>query len=115
LFELLAQCTRQRTVDEFLAACRERNVICAPINTMQRVLMDPHLGERRCLVELDQPGIGALRLPGAPTQFSTGGLAPRRPAPRLGEHTAQILQEKLGMTPEEIDALCSRNVIRGTR
>lgn len=108
---LLQECTRQRTVDEFFAACRQHNVICTPINSMQRVYMDPHLRERGCFAPLDQPGVGSLTLPGPPSRFSNGGSTPRTAAPRLGQHTEEILKQRLGMNPDEIAALRSRAVI----
>jgi crotonobetainyl-CoA:carnitine CoA-transferase CaiB-like acyl-CoA transferase len=108
---LLQECTRRRTVDEFFAACRQHNVICTPINTMQRVYADRHLRERGCFAPLDQPGVGTLTLPGPPSRFSAGGWTPRRPAPRLGQHTEEILRQRLGMNVDEIAALRSRAVI----
>lgn len=108
---LLQECTRNRSVDEFFAACRQHNVICTPINSMQRVYMDPHLRERGCFAPLDQPGVGSLPLPGPPSRFSTGGAMPRRAAPRLGQHTEEILKQRLGINLDEIAALRSRAVI----
>ncbi len=111
VLELLQECTRQRTVDEFFAACRDRNVICTPINTMQRVFGDQHVRARQCFATLNQPGVGNPPLPGPPWRFSTGGLSPRGPAPALGQHTEEILTQRLGITRDEIAALRSRGVI----
>jgi crotonobetainyl-CoA:carnitine CoA-transferase CaiB-like acyl-CoA transferase len=111
LTPLLQQCTRRWTVDDFFAACRRRNVICAPINTMQRACTDPHLRERGCLVPFDQPGVGELTMPGPPSRFSTGGWIQRGPAPALGQDTEAILRERLGIAPGEFDALRAREVI----
>jgi crotonobetainyl-CoA:carnitine CoA-transferase CaiB-like acyl-CoA transferase len=111
VIELLQQCTRERKVDEFFAACREHNVICTPINTMQRVFSDEHVRARQCFSPLDQPGVGTLPLPGPPWRFSAGGAPPRRPAPALGQHTEEILTQRLAMTSDEIAALRARRVI----
>ncbi len=111
VIELLQECTRQRTVDEFFAACRAHNVICTPINTMQRVFGDEHVRARECFSPLDQPGVGTLPLPRPPSRFSSGGLSPRRPAPALGQHTEEILRQRLGIAPDEIAALRARRVI----
>jgi crotonobetainyl-CoA:carnitine CoA-transferase CaiB-like acyl-CoA transferase len=108
---LLQECTRQRSVDEFFTACRQHNVICTPINSMRRVSMDRHLRERGCFAPLNQPGAGTLTMPGPPSRFSAAGSAPRRPAPRLGQHTEEILHQRLGINPDEIAALRSRAVI----
>lgn len=108
---LLQECTRNRSVDEFFTACRQHNVICTPINSMQRVYIDRHLRERGCFAPLDQPGVGTLTLPGPPSRFSAGVSTPRRPAPKLGQHTEEILKQRLGMNLDEIAALRSRDVI----
>jgi crotonobetainyl-CoA:carnitine CoA-transferase CaiB-like acyl-CoA transferase len=111
VIELLQECTRNRSVDDFFAACRQHNVISTPVNTMRRAYADPHLVARGCFVPLDQPGMGALPLPGPPSRFSAGGVTARGPAPRLGQHTDEVLRQRLGMTPDEIGALRSREVI----
>jgi crotonobetainyl-CoA:carnitine CoA-transferase CaiB-like acyl-CoA transferase len=98
-------------MDEFFTACRQHNVICTPINSMRRVSMDRHLRERGCFAPLDQPGVGTLTLPGPPSRFSAARSTPRSSAPRLGQHTEEILQQRLGMNPDEIAALRSRAVI----
>lgn len=109
--ELLQECTRRRRVDEFSAACREHNVISAPINTMERVVSDPQQRARGCLVPMHQPGVGTIPLPGAPSSFSVGGKTARKPAPTLGQHTDEVLRQQLGITGAEIAALRSRAVI----
>ncbi len=111
VIELLQQCTRQRTVDEFFAACRAHKVICTPINTMGRVFSDEHIRARQCFSPLDQPGVGTVPLPGPPWRFSAADLPPRRPAPALGQHTEEILTQRLGMGSGEIAVLRSRRVI----
>ena len=50
------------------------------------------------------------RLPKLPIRSSAFDMDLRRPAPRLGEHTREVLQE-LGLPEDEIDALASRKVI----
>ncbi len=111
VLELLQECTRRQSVDEFFAACREHNVICAPINTMKRACGDPHFRARQCLVRLEQRGVGPLMVPGPPSRFSGGALPPPAPAPALGQHTGEVLTQRLGMSRDEIAALRRRGVI----
>ena len=64
--------------------------------------------------DIDQPGLGKVRVGGSPLAF--GGARPRRrrgPAPRLGEHTEQILAEDLGLSAREIAELRDRGVVAG--
>ena len=63
--------------------------------------------------EIDQSGVGRLLAPGLPLDFSA---VPRRavePAPRLGEHTEQVLSEILGMPEGEFGRLHDRGVVGG--
>jgi crotonobetainyl-CoA:carnitine CoA-transferase CaiB-like acyl-CoA transferase len=60
--------------------------------------------------EVDQPGLGTVRMLGFP--FAVGGVRPafRRPAPRLGEHTREVLTE-LGIEPSEIERLAGLGAV----
>jgi 2-methylfumaryl-CoA isomerase len=63
--------------------------------------------------DIDQPGVGKVRVGGSPLTF---GAIPRddpRPAPRLGEHTEQILADGLGLSSHEIAALRDRGIVAG--
>ena len=66
-----------------------------------------HLG---LVAEMDQPGAGRVRILGFPGRAS--GTPPRidRPAPLLGQHTAEVLGE-LGLAREEIERLAAAGVI----
>jgi len=87
LNERLAQYGRQ----ELLDALQERGIPAGPINTVAEVFADPQVVHRA--MQLDLGGIPGVR---TPIGFSDAGLSLQRPAPRLGEHTQEILAE-LGM------------------
>jgi crotonobetainyl-CoA:carnitine CoA-transferase CaiB-like acyl-CoA transferase len=72
---------------------QSRRIPFAPINTMQQLYENEHLGARKFFVEFNQPGVGTLTLPGAPSQYSTINWSLRRPAPRIGEHTDELAAE----------------------
>jgi 2-methylfumaryl-CoA isomerase len=59
-----------------------------------------------------QPGVGEMLAAGIPLDFSARDRLPARPAPRLGEHTEQVLHELLGMPPEEFGRLHDRGIVR---
>ncbi|MBV8772523.1 MAG: CoA transferase [Deltaproteobacteria bacterium] len=77
-------------VQDLYRAAQEHRIPFAPINTMESLYASEHLRERHFFVELEQPGIGVLRLPGMPSRFSNSCWAIRRPAPRLGEHNREV-------------------------
>ena len=89
---------RTRTMTELFRAACARNLMLAPANTAREIVASEQLAARGFFVDVDHPGSGALRLPGA-FAISTSGdpdattIAVRGPAPRLGEHTAAVLAE----------------------
>jgi formyl-CoA transferase len=64
------------------------------------------------VVEVDQPGIGPVRLLGHPVKMSGTPADPTRPAPELGEHTEQVLREA-GMAEDEIAGLMGSGAVAG--
>jgi crotonobetainyl-CoA:carnitine CoA-transferase CaiB-like acyl-CoA transferase len=82
----------------------------APLRRPDQLLDDAHLGASGQLVDTPLPGGASARLPKLPVRSSAFDMGLQRPAPRLGEHTREILEE-LGLPADEIDALASRRVI----
>ena len=62
---------------------------------------------------VDQPGIGRYPMPGLPLDFSAAPRQPTLPAPRLGEHTDQVLSQVLGLTSGEIAGLHDAGIAAG--
>lgn len=60
--------------------------------------------------EVDQPGVGRLLAAGIPLDFGGQHRPPAQPAPRLGEHTEEVLSELLGVTQAEFGRLQQRGV-----
>lgn len=60
---------------------------------------------------IEQPGVGPLLAPGIPLDFQGSGRLPVQPAPRLGEHTEQVLSELLGVTQAQYGAMCDRGLV----
>ncbi len=96
--------------DEYL---NKKGVPSSPINTVDKLFTDPQIEARKMLVEVEQPGAGKLRVAGNPVKMS--GLTqeiPTDPAPAIGEHTADILADFLGMDAAEIEELIKNNIIK---
>jgi crotonobetainyl-CoA:carnitine CoA-transferase CaiB-like acyl-CoA transferase len=82
----------------------------APLRRPDQLVDDPHLEASNQLMDTPLPGRGTAKLPKMPVRSTAYEFALRRPAPRLGEHTREVLME-LGLTKDAIDALASRRVI----
>jgi crotonobetainyl-CoA:carnitine CoA-transferase CaiB-like acyl-CoA transferase len=67
-------------------------VPCGPVHARERVRDDAQIRANGLLVELEQPGLGAVTLLGRVLGLGTE-LPPLGPAPRLGEHTESVLGE----------------------
>ncbi|MEE9284741.1 MAG: CoA transferase [Dehalococcoidia bacterium] len=99
-----------KTMAEAWALAQRNRVLSGPIYTMADVLADPSFRERGYWEEIDHPVAGRLTYPGLP--FTTFGASrkPRRPAPRLGEHTDEVLAEA-GYQAEEIKRLRAQGIV----
>ena len=86
-------------------------VLWGPYRTFREMAGD--VAGNPLFARLEQPGMGAWPVPGAPLDFA--GLPRRRPrpAPRLGEHTDEILAGILGLSDAEIGRLHDDGVVRG--
>ena len=82
----------------------------APLRRPDQLVDDPHLNASHQFMDTPLPGRGTAKLPKLPVRSTAFEFGLRRPAPRLGEHTREVLLE-YGLTKDEIDALASRRVI----
>lgn len=81
-----------------------------PVYRYDQILADPHIRAREMLEEIDHPKIGRMKMMGRPIK-STGDLtAIRKPAPWLGQHSAEVLLD-LGYPGDEIEGLFAQSVI----
>jgi len=102
---------KTKTIDELYAKAVEHRILLAPIGSIEDLLQSPQLKARQFFVEVEHPELGrSFAYPGAFAIFSETPLEPPRRAPRLGEHTGQILGE-LGYGKDDLVALRERQII----
>ncbi|MFQ5380545.1 MAG: CaiB/BaiF CoA transferase family protein [Dehalococcoidia bacterium] len=94
----------ERTKREVWAEARRAKVMCGPLFTTADLFDDEHFRGRGFWVEAHHKVMGSFTLPGRPFQMGGDGWELRRPAPRLGEHTEEILAEA-GLAPDVIAAV----------
>ncbi|AUL48686.1 CoA-transferase [Bordetella trematum] len=105
LVPILAECMAGGERDDWLAALEAAGVPAGPINTLDQVYQDPQVQAREMRRELPHALGGTVPIAASPLKFSDTPVQYRRPAPMLGEHTHQILSERLGMSEADIRAL----------
>jgi crotonobetainyl-CoA:carnitine CoA-transferase CaiB-like acyl-CoA transferase len=79
------------TVAEMYHEGQRRHIAFTPVSTAGDVVCDPQLAARGFFVDVAHAGRGTLRMPGAPYRHGATPWRIARPAPRLGEHDAEIL------------------------
>lgn len=103
LLPLLEAAFAERTTGEWLDQLHG-DIPIAPVNSLDEALADTQFAERGMIVKSTHPVMGDIKMAGSP--FKTPGvLSDVLPAPRLGEHTDQVLRVLLGYSPEAITAL----------
>jgi|RhiMetdeSRZDD1v2_1073273.scaffolds.fasta_scaffold61117_6 crotonobetainyl-CoA:carnitine CoA-transferase CaiB-like acyl-CoA transferase len=100
---------RTRTTEEWLERLEAEQVPCAPVLTRDQVIAHPQIAASGILLESDHPVAGRLRQTRTAARFATPTVI-RNGAPRLGEHTAEVLEE-LGLGASEIAALRRQRVV----
>ncbi len=109
---LISAWTATLTAEEVTGRLQAVGVAAFPALTNKELAEDPHLQARGYFVELLHPEVGVRRHAGVPWVFSDTPCRVRRPAPLLGQDTADVLQRLLGYAAEDIAALKERGVLR---
>jgi len=95
----------------WLERLQQANVPCAPIASVDEVAANPHLHERQMILHADHPDFDGLIVPGSPLKTVGANAAPNTRAPRLGEHTDDVLQRLLGYDSARIAELRAKQII----
>lgn len=111
VYAFVAERMAERTSAEWVRLLKEADIPVAPLHSLDDVIDDPHLADAGFFVMTDHPTEGRLRLMATPSAWSATPPAALRPAPRLGEHSVEILKEA-GYSGKEIEALIAAGVTR---
>ena len=105
--EFMATMTRDEAVGKF----NSHGVPVAPVYTAEDVFADPHIEARGMLMPIDDPEVGTYRFARTAPMLEENAELPRNPAPALGQHTREILEELLDYSSSEVDALRDHGVV----
>ena len=99
------------TRDEAIALIQKAHIPCTAVLDTEGVMNDPHNLARNTLQEIEQPGVGPLKLPKAPFRFSDSTVEVKGPAPSLGADNEWVLREVLRYSKEKIEQLTRAGIL----
>jgi CoA:oxalate CoA-transferase len=102
--------TVRHTSDHWIRALNEAGVPCSRVMHLDEVFADPQVVQQQAVVTVAHPGHGDVSMLGSALHVDGAPLPVRLPAPELGAHTVEVLQE-LGFSAGEIDRLRERGVV----
>ena len=104
LAERIESVTIHQSKSHWLSAFDARDIPCGPINSYAEAFADPQIVAREMVVDVNHPTLGQVRTLGSPLKLTATPMTVRRPAPRLGEHTEEVLRDA-GFSGAEIASL----------
>jgi len=110
LSESLQSIFRGGRREDWLRRLQERDVPCAPLNTLEEVFEDPQVREYGFPIEVEHPRMGKVRMVGSGVDLSRTPPRVKMPPPTLGEHTGEVLGT-LGYSQEAIARLKELGVV----
>ncbi len=110
LAEMIEAITRTKPMQHWLDVLGGAGVPCGPILNYAQVFSDPHVRSREMVQEIDHPRGGRIKQLGPAVKLSRTPARLRRPAPTLGQHTAEVLAT-LGYDRPAIQRLAETGVV----
>jgi crotonobetainyl-CoA:carnitine CoA-transferase CaiB-like acyl-CoA transferase len=90
---------RTQTTAHWLERLEAQDLLCAPVRNLREALADPQTVHNEMVIEGDD-GEQKMRMVGSPIRMTGAPAGMRRPPPRLGEHTEEVLAEARGLAVE---------------
>jgi formyl-CoA transferase len=81
------------TMDEALALFEGQDVLCSKVRKLSDVMEDEQAKINNMIIDIDHPVLGKITTVGCPVHISDAPVTTRIMAPKLGEHTEEILKE----------------------
>ncbi|MCP8971073.1 CaiB/BaiF CoA transferase family protein [Ectobacillus ponti] len=108
---LIEEWTKERSLEEALAALDGAKVPAGPIYSIADIAADPHYAARDMLCEIEVEGIGRLKVPGIVPKLSVTPGTLEWSGPKLGQHTEEVLTGLLGMSGQDVQQLQQKGIV----
>ena len=93
MVEIIRDTIKTGTTEEWITRLEAHHVPCAAVNCVDEVLSDPQIIHNQLIEEFEHPVAGLMRQPRPAAMFDVHKLNRRDPAPMLGEHNTEIVDE----------------------
>jgi crotonobetainyl-CoA:carnitine CoA-transferase CaiB-like acyl-CoA transferase len=110
-YAFVAEQMKTRSTAEWIAALEAADIPVQRMNSLADIVADPHLAATGFFRSVEHPTEGRIRSMAVPSEWSESAPRYRRHAPRLGEHTREVLREA-GLSEEKIEQLIESKAAR---
>jgi formyl-CoA transferase len=111
LVPLLEIMTRKKSKGQWIALLEKAKVPCGPINDLKEVFENEQVISRNVLLNVPHPTVGNMKLVASPMKLSKTPTEVRMAPPTLGQHTEEILHERLKLNDQSIHELRDKGII----
>jgi formyl-CoA transferase len=109
---ILEEWTKTKDRNEIVVLLNNNRIPSCPILNIKDISDDPHISKaREMVVNIEQPGLGSVKIQGNPIKMSETKPNPRGPAPELGQDTETILYDMLGIRIDEYKRLVKSGAV----
>ena len=108
--EIVSSFTRRFRRDELAENLQKQGVPCLTVNSPTTFLRDEHIQARELFGDVQHPVLGKYLQTSFPLLVDGQREAPQS-APLLGQHTGEVLRERIGLEPTEIERLIAEGVV----
>jgi crotonobetainyl-CoA:carnitine CoA-transferase CaiB-like acyl-CoA transferase len=108
-FRIRAESLKEKTTAQWLEIFDACDVPAMPYHTLDSLMEDPHLQEVGLFQKIEHPTEGSIVNMDLPNKLSRGARSDFNPAPKIGQHSVEILRE-VGYSDTDIDAFVARKV-----
>jgi len=110
LVPMVAGVVATRAQHEWIAALEDAGVPCGPINRLDAVFADPQVLARAMRLDLPHASAGTVPQVASPVRMDGQQVVSERAPPLLGEHTMEVLRDRLHLREDDVRALAAEGV-----
>lgn len=111
LIPIIEEALRQNTNEHWVELLSGMGIPVGPVQNIAEVARDPQVNERGMFVDVDHPELGSVRFAGNPIKLSRTPTVGATSPPDLGQHSAEVLAQQLGMTDAQVSELMADGVV----